>query len=93
MSLLQLVWTVTPYQSGKMNGFAAIDIHPTGVMLLKRQQPDKPAAASNKFCSICTLYGVYTESGIDPWPTAMVVILGSYYCSYSFPASASDTSR
>ena len=35
-------------------------------MLLKRRQPDKPAAALNKFCSICTSNGLYTESGIDP---------------------------
>ena len=34
-------------------------------MLLKRRQPDEPAAALNKFCSICTLNGVYTEFGID----------------------------
>lgn len=35
-------------------------------MLLKKRQPDKPAAALNKFCSICTSNGLYTESGIDP---------------------------
>ncbi|MFR3290765.1 MAG: recombinase family protein [Lachnospiraceae bacterium] len=35
-------------------------------MLLKRRQPDKPAAALNKFCSIRTSNGVYTEFGIDP---------------------------
>ena len=40
--------------------------NPTGVMLLTRRQPDKPAAALNKFCSIRTLNGVYTEFGIDP---------------------------
>ena len=38
----------------------------TGVMLLKRRQPDSPATALNKFCSIRTLNGVYTEFGIDP---------------------------
>ena len=39
---------------------------PTGVMLLTRRQPDSPATALNKFCSICTPNGVYTEFGIDP---------------------------
>lgn len=39
---------------------------PTGVMLLIRRQPDKPAAAANKLCSIRTRIGVYTEFGIDP---------------------------
>ena len=52
-------------------------------MLLKRQQPDKPAAALNKFCSICTSYGVYTESGIDPKITALhrrwLTITGNRY--------------
>lgn len=37
----------------------------TGVMLLKRRQPDEPAAALNKFCSIYTLNEVYTEFGIE----------------------------
>ena len=36
--------------------------------MLARRQPDKPAAASNKLCSIRTLNGVYTEFGIDPLP-------------------------
>ena len=35
-------------------------------MLLPRRQPDKPAAATNKFCSIRTRNGLYTEFGIDP---------------------------
>ena len=35
-------------------------------MLLIRRQPDKPAAAANKLCSIRTRIGVYTEFGIDP---------------------------
>lgn len=39
---------------------------PTGVMLLARRQPDKPAAATNKLCSIRTRNGLYTEFGIDP---------------------------
>ena len=39
---------------------------PIGVILLTRRQPVNPAAASNEFCSICTLNGVYTEFGIDP---------------------------
>ena len=37
-------------------------------MLLKRRQPDSPATALNKFCSICTPNGVYTEFWIDPVP-------------------------
>ena len=40
---------------------------PTRVMFLTWQQPDSTAAALNKFCSICTPNGVYTEFGIDPW--------------------------
>ena len=40
--------------------------NPSGVMMPARRQPDKPAAASNKLCSIRTLNGVYTEFGIDP---------------------------
>ena len=39
---------------------------PTRVMFLTGQQPDSTAAALNKFCSICTPNGVYTEFGIDP---------------------------
>ena len=39
---------------------------PTGVILLPRRQPDKPAAATNKLCSIRTRNGVYTKFGIDP---------------------------
>ena len=39
----------------------------TGVMLLKRRQPDVPATALNQFCSIRTSNGVYTELGIDPY--------------------------
>ena len=35
-------------------------------MLLTRRQPDSPATVLNKFCSICTPNGVYTEFGIDP---------------------------
>ena len=47
---------------------AALDttIDPTGVMLLTRRQPDSPATALNKFCSMCTPNRVYTEFGIDP---------------------------
>ena len=41
---------------------------PTRVMFLTWQQPDSTAAALNKFCSICTPNGVYTEFGIDPLP-------------------------
>lgn len=39
---------------------------PSGVILLIRRPPDKPAAAANKLCSIRTPKGVYTEFGIDP---------------------------
>ncbi len=38
----------------------------TRIMFLTWQQPDSTAAALNKFCSICTPNGVYTEFGIDP---------------------------
>ncbi len=38
-------------------------------MLSIRRQPDKPAAAANKFCSIRTPNRIYTEFGIDPVDT------------------------
>jgi len=38
---------------------------PAGVKLLKRRQPDNPAAALDKACSIRTINGGYTEFGID----------------------------
>ena len=43
-------------------------------MLLARRQPDKPAAATNKFCSIRTRNGLYTEFGIDPKNALFIVI-------------------
>ena len=50
---------------------------PIGVMLLKRRQPDALAAAPNKHCPVLTLYGLYTEFGIDPWTQAGFVYLSS----------------
>ena len=47
--------------------FTHLTSDPTRVMLLTWQQPDSTATALNKFCSICTPYGVYTEFGIDPF--------------------------
>ena len=38
----------------------------TGVMLLARRQPVLPFAAHDKFFSICTAFGDYTEFGIVP---------------------------
>jgi hypothetical protein len=35
-------------------------------MMPTRRQPDKLDAASNNFCSICTLNVDHTEFGIDP---------------------------
>ena len=49
--------------------FTHLTSDPTRVMLLTWQQPDSTATALNKFCSICTPYGVYTEFGIDPLET------------------------
>ena len=37
-----------------------------GVMLLTRRQPFYPSAAHDKFFSICTAFGGYTEFGIAP---------------------------
>ena len=45
-------------------------------MLLARRQPDKPAAATNKLCSIRTRNGVYTEFGIDPPETTTFLYRG-----------------
>ena len=44
-------------------------------MLLKRRQPDSPATALNKFCSIRTPNGVYTEFGIDPKFFVVIAII------------------
>ena len=51
---------------------------PTRVMFLTWQQPDSTAAALNKFCSICTPNGVYTEFGIDPMAQAGIRNMGAY---------------
>ena len=48
-----------------MNAFA-LTSRPTGVMLLTRRQPFYPSAAHDKFFSICTAFGGYTEFGIVP---------------------------
>ena len=48
-----------------MNGFAALDTRPIGIMLLKRQQLDAPAAALDKSCPILTRNRLYTKFGID----------------------------
>ena len=66
--------TNTPWQDvkGKINGFTLLTSAPTGVMLLTRRQPDSPATALNKFCSIRTSHGVYTEFGIDPFFTKCI---------------------
>ena len=47
-------------------------------MLLPRRQPDKPAAAANKLCSIRTRIGVYTEFGIDP----LLIVCGILFAYY-----------
>lgn len=57
-----------------MNGSAAPNALLTGIMLLTRRQLDEPAAALNKFCSICPLNKVYIEFRIDP--TALNSALG-----------------
>ena len=44
----------------------ALTSRPTGVMLLTRRQPFYPSAAHDKFHSICTAFGGYTEFGIAP---------------------------
>ena len=51
---------------GKKTVLLSLTSIPTGVILLKRRQPDEPAAALNKYCSIRTLNGVYTEFEIAP---------------------------
>ena len=40
--------------------------YPAGVMLLARRRPFYPSAAHDKFLSICTAFGGYTEFGIVP---------------------------
>lgn len=48
-----------------MNG-SVLTSRPTGVMLLTERQPFYPSAAHDKFYSICTAFGGYTELGIAP---------------------------
>ena len=46
-----------------------------GVMLLTRRQPFYPSAAHDKFFSICTAFGGYTEFGIAPYVLQLFDIL------------------
>lgn len=68
---------------------------PTRVMFLTWQQPDSTAAALNKFCSICTPNGVYTEFGIDPISVYMTAaqnkFLRIYYARVKECLIAADT--
>ena len=50
---------------GDMNAFV-LTSPLAGVMLLTRRQPFYPSAAHDKFFSICTAFGGYTEFGIAP---------------------------
>ena len=50
---------------GDMNAFV-LTSPLAGVMLLTRRQPFYPSAAHDKFHSICTAFGGYTEFGIVP---------------------------
>lgn len=50
---------------GDMNAFV-LTSPLAGVMLLTRRQPFYPSAAHDKFYSICTAFGGYTEFGIVP---------------------------
>ena len=50
---------------GDMNAFV-LTSPLAGVMLLTRRQPFYPSAAHDKFHSICTAFGGYTEFGIAP---------------------------
>ncbi len=62
-----------PDVKGKINCSSShLTSDPSRVMLLTWQQPWNPAAAMNKFCSICTPNGVYTELGIDPKMTKKI---------------------
>lgn len=51
---------------GDMNAFV-LTSPLAGVMLLTRRQPFYPSAAHDKFFSICTAFGGYTEFGIVPY--------------------------
>ena len=64
----ELVYRVMPVQidgRGDMNAFV-LTSPLAGVMLLTRRQPFYPSAAHDKFFSICTAFGGYTEFGIVP---------------------------
>ena len=72
---------------GDMNAFV-LTSPLAGVMLLTRRQPFYPSAAHDKFFSICTAFGGYTEFGIVPGeivtrpgtsnPTALLVFLEGF---------------
>ena len=52
--------------TGKMNGFAALDIHPHRRYVVDKAADGQAAAAPYKFCSILSSNGLYTEFESDP---------------------------
>lgn len=59
---------------GDMNAFV-LTSPLAGVMLLTRRQPFYPSAAHDKFFSICTAFGGYTEFGIVPLPLPVAPVI------------------
>ena len=68
---------------GDMNAFV-LTSPLAGVMLLTRRQPFYPSAAHDKFFSICTAFGGYTEFGIVP-VLRMEKKFSAIALSYGFP--------
>ena len=74
---------------GDMNAFV-LTSPLAGVMLLTRRQPFYPSAAHDKFHSICTAFGGYTEYGIAPLfehfiPFLFIIICFlNYFQNFSF---------
>ena len=51
---------------GDINGFVALDIPSRWRYVVNKAAADYPSAAHDKFHSICTAFGGYTEFGIVP---------------------------
>ena len=69
---------------GDMNAFV-LTSPLAGVMLLTRRQPFYPSAAHDKFFSICTAFGGYTEFGIAPiWRQEIAMAMNAFGIVKSF---------
>ena len=72
---------------GDMNAFV-LTSPLAGVMLLTRRQPFYPSAAHDKFFSICTAFGGYTEFGIVPRNLVRPPPSGAGWWAFHFQAAS-----